>query len=148
MGFEIAVGFPSVYAVSFFAVERNIVSIFHESFLNTAEKLLDYLDDLDQDYLIKAKFKGLRLLLETKQWTRIKANHDWESTEFTHQCGTWSRSRKFVAVRREKEIDGKDTDTLFEIKEYDYFCFILTMSNKFLFFIFFINKIKKRNWFI
>ena len=41
-----------------------------------AEKLLDYLDDRDQDYLIKAKFKGLRLLLETKQWTRIKANHD------------------------------------------------------------------------
>ena len=69
-----------------------------------AEKLLDYLDDRDQDYLIKAKFKGLRLLLETKQWTRIKANHDWESTEFTHQCGTWSSSRKFVAVRREKEI--------------------------------------------
>ena len=65
-------------------------------------------------------------MLETKQWTRIKANHDWESTEFTHQCGTWSRSRKFVAVRREKEIDGKDADTLFEIKEYDYFCYVLT----------------------
>ena len=91
-----------------------------------AEKLLDYLDDRDQDYLIKAKFKGLRLLLETKQWTRIKANHDWESTEFTHQCGTWSRSRKFVAVRREKEIDAKDADTLFEMKEYDYFCYVLT----------------------
>ena len=65
-------------------------------------------------------------MLETKQWTRIKANHDWESTEFTHQCGTWSRSRKFVAVRREKEIDAKDADTLFEIKEYDYFCYVLT----------------------
>ena len=35
MGFKIAVGFPSVYAVSFFAVERNVLSIFHESFLNT-----------------------------------------------------------------------------------------------------------------
>jgi len=91
-----------------------------------AEKLLDYLDDRDQDYLIKAKFKGLRLLLETKQWTRIKANHDWESTEFTHQCGTWSRARKFVAVRREKEIDAKDAETLFEMKEYDYFCYVLT----------------------
>ena len=48
------------------------------------EKLLDYLDDLDQDYLIKAKFKGLRLLLETKQWAIIRANHDWESPDFTH----------------------------------------------------------------
>jgi len=91
-----------------------------------AEKLLDYLDDRDQDYLIKLKFKDLRLLLETKQWTRIKANHDWESTEFTHQCRTYSRSRKFVAVRREKGIDAKDADTLFEMKEYDYFCYVLT----------------------
>ena len=46
--------------------------------------------------------------------------------EFTHQCGTGSRSRKFVAVRRENEIDGKDPDTLFEIKEYDYFYYVLT----------------------
>ena len=34
--------------------------------------------------------------------------------------------RKFVAVRRDNEIDAKDTDTLFEIKEYDYFCYVLT----------------------
>jgi len=46
--------------------------------------------------------------------------------EFTHQCGTWSRSRKFVAVRRENEIDAKDAGTLYEIKEYDYFCYVLT----------------------
>ena len=46
--------------------------------------------------------------------------------EFTHQCGTWSRSRKFVAVRRENGIDAKDAGTLFEIKEYDYFCYVLT----------------------
>jgi hypothetical protein len=91
-----------------------------------AEKLLDYLDDRDQGYLIKAKFKGMRSLLETKQWTKIKGNHDWESTEFTHQCETWSRSRKFVAVRRGKEIDVKGTETLFEMKEYDFFCYVLT----------------------
>ena len=91
-----------------------------------AEKLLDYLDDRDQGYLIKAKFKGLKSLLETKQWTKTKGNRDWESTEFTHQCGTWSRARKFAAVRREKEIDAKGADTLFELKEYDYFCYVLT----------------------
>ena len=89
-------------------------------------KLLDFLDDRDQDYLIKVKFKGMKSLLETEQWMRIKGNHDWESTEFTHQCGIWSRSRKFVAVRQEKEIDAKDADTLFEMKEYDYFCYVLT----------------------
>ena len=46
--------------------------------------------------------------------------------EFTHQCGTWSRSRKFVTVRRGNGIDAKDAGTLFEIKEYDYFCYVLT----------------------
>jgi len=29
-------------------------------------------------------------------------------------------------VRQEKEIDAKDADTLFEMKEYDYFCYVLT----------------------
>ena len=53
-------------------------------------ELLEFLDDRDQDYLIKAKFKGMKSLLETKQWMRIKGNHDWVSTEFTHQYGTWS----------------------------------------------------------
>jgi len=37
----------------------------------------------------------------------------------------WSRSRKFVAVRWENVIDGKDADTLFEMERYDYFCYIL-----------------------
>ncbi len=89
-------------------------------------KLLEFLDDRDHDYLIKGKFKGMKSLLKTKQWMRIIGNHDWGSTEFTLQYGTWSRSRKFVAVRQEKEIDAKDADTLFEMKEYDYFCYVLT----------------------
>ena len=29
-------------------------------------------------------------------------------------------------MRQEKEIDAKDADTLFEMKEYDYFCYVLT----------------------
>jgi len=28
-------------------------------------------------------------------------------------------------VRREKKIDAKDADALFEMREYDYFCFVL-----------------------
>ena len=89
-------------------------------------ELLEFLDDRDQYYLISGKFKGMKPLLETKQWIKIKGIHDWGSTEFTHQNGTWSRSRNFVAVRQEKEIDAKDADTLFEIKEYDHFCYVLT----------------------
>ena len=41
-------------------------------------------------------------------------------------AGTWSRSRKFVAVRREKEIGVKGVETLFEMKEYDFFFYVLT----------------------
>ena len=31
-----------------------------------------------------------------------------------------------MAVRQEKEIGAKDADTLFEMKEHDYFCYVLT----------------------
>ena len=53
-------------------------------------ELLDFLDERGQDYLIKAKLKGMKSLLETKQWTKVKGKYGWESTEFAHQCRTWS----------------------------------------------------------
>ena len=70
--------------------------------------LIDFLDDLDHDYLNKAKFKGMKSLLETKQWTKIKEKHDWYITKFTHQCMTWSLPRKFVVVRKDKETNPND----------------------------------------
>jgi len=36
-------------------------------------------------------------------------------------------------VRREKGIDAKDADTLFEMKEYDYFCYVLTDEKRMLY---------------
>ena len=56
----------------------------------------------------------------------MKGQSAWEGCEFSHQCETWGASRKFMAVRREKEKELKGMATLFEMKEYDYFCYVLT----------------------
>ena len=34
--------------------------------------------------------------------------------------------QKLYCLALEKEIDSKDIDTLFEIKDYDYICYVLT----------------------
>ena len=88
--------------------------------------LLDFLDERGHGYLIKVKLKGLVSLLETQKWQKVKGQPVWEGCEFSHQCETWRTSRKFMAVRREKEEELKGMATLFEIKEYDYFCYVLT----------------------
>ena len=79
--------------------------------------LLDFLDERGHGYLIKVKLKGLVSLLETQKWQKVKGQPVWEGCEFSHQCETWRRSRKFMAVRREKEEELKGMATLFEIKE-------------------------------
>ena len=88
--------------------------------------LPDFLDERGHGYLIKVKLKGLVSLLETQKWQKVKGQPGWEGCEFSHQCETWSTSRKFMAVRREKEEELKGMATLFEMKEYDYFCYVLT----------------------
>ena len=61
--------------------------------------LLDFLDEGGHGYLIKVKLKGLVSLLETQKWQKVKGQPAWEGCEFSHQCETWRRSRKFMAVR-------------------------------------------------
>ena len=88
--------------------------------------LLDFLDERGHGYLIKVKLKGLVALLETQNWQPVQGQPGWEGCEFSHQCATWRTSRKFMAVRREKEEQLKATATLFEMKECDYFCYVVT----------------------
>jgi len=83
--------------------------------------LLDWLDPRGYGYLIKVKLKGLVGLLEEKQWSPVAGHADWEQTQFTHRCGTWSQARNFVAVRR-----AKDEDSRLDIRTYDYFCYVTT----------------------
>jgi len=88
--------------------------------------LLDLLDQGGHGYLIKVKLKGLKKLLSTQQWEPVPGHSGWEQCTFFHQCTTWSTARLFVAVRQEKPADTKKPATLFEIKEYDYFCYVVT----------------------
>ena len=87
--------------------------------------LLDWLDSRGDGYLIKVKLKGLVGLLETKSWVPVAGHCDWEETTFTHRCGTWTRARTFVAVRRLKDEDSRQ-GKLLDMRAYDYFCYVTT----------------------
>jgi len=88
-------------------------------------ELLDWLDARGDGYLIKVKLKGLVGLLEGKQWSPVAGHAHWEQAQFTHRCGTWSKTRTFVAVRRAKTEDDRQ-GKLLDIKAYDYFCYVTT----------------------
>lgn len=88
--------------------------------------LLDLLDLGGHGYLIKVKLKGLYSLLSGQKWTKISGQSGWEQCSFWYKCGSWETSRRFVAVRREKPKNPKTPATLFEITEYDYFCYVIS----------------------
>ncbi len=88
--------------------------------------LLDFLEQRGHGYLIKVKIKGLKKLLFSQQWEPVPGEFGWEQTKFLYQCSTWSRPRLFVAVRQEKPAEPQKLGSLFEIKEYDYFCYVVT----------------------
>src|SRR6056300_592494 len=88
----------------------------------------DFLDECDAQndgYLIKVKLKNLTSLLVGQTWTKIDGQAGWEQASFEYQCGTWGKSRPFLAVRRKKK-STPTADTLLEIPEYDYFCYVTT----------------------
>ena len=84
--------------------------------------MLDYLESVSAGYLIKVKLKGLVGLLEGQKWESAGGSEGWEQADFMHQCGTWNRARRFVAVRKLIKIERK----LFDIPVYEYFCYVTT----------------------
>ena len=88
--------------------------------------LLDLLDQGGHRYLIKVKLKGLARLLGGQDWESVPGHPGWEQCSFFHQCTNWTAARLFVAVRKEKPADPKKPETLFELKEYDYFCYVVS----------------------
>ena len=91
-------------------------------------KLLDVLEAQQCYYTIKVAMRGLTTLLEAQSWRGVNKHPGWEATVFQHRCGGWSRSRRFVAVRRRKET--VNTEGLFPVTEvtYEYFCYVTTLS--------------------
>jgi hypothetical protein len=84
--------------------------------------ILDYLESANAGFLIKVKLKNLDRLLSRQQWLQAGKMTGWEETEFHHACGTWSKKRKFAAVRRQIGV----TDDMFKTPIYDYFCYVTT----------------------
>jgi hypothetical protein len=88
--------------------------------------LLDLLDVRGHGYLIKVKLKHLIELLSGQKWGAIPGRPGWEQCEFWHQCGSWKQARRFTSVRQECEPDPKAAPTLFELKHYNYFCYVVS----------------------
>jgi hypothetical protein len=90
--------------------------------------LLYLLEKYGHGYLIKVTLKGLKKLLIAQQWTPVPGQPRWEQSTFVHQCTNWSTSRLFMAVRLEKPADPDAPPTLFKMKDYDYFCYVISQT--------------------
>lgn len=90
-------------------------------------ELMDWLEQGGYGYLIKVKLKGLNALLDKQTWQAVSNCPGWEQCEFTHACGKWSRSRRFIAVRRLAKVkkEGPQQSLIIE-PVYDYFCYVTT----------------------
>jgi hypothetical protein len=84
--------------------------------------LLDHLESVEAGYLIKVKLKNLDQLLAKQNWVISTKHQGWEETTFSHQCGTWSKARPFVAVRYQTGV----ADDMYKTPIYDSFCYVST----------------------
>ena len=90
-------------------------------------ELLEWLDAHRHGYLIKVKLKGLNALLASQCWRAVAHCPGWEQCEFRYRCGSWSRERRFVAVRRRKDPPSQPVqNSLFDEPDYEYFCYVTT----------------------
>jgi len=87
---------------------------------------LDVIEEHQDDYLIKASFKGLTRLLMAQSWRPVRRQPGWECTEFTYACHGWKRARRFVAVRRlvQEDTEGR----LFPHPQYEFFCYVTSLD--------------------
>ncbi len=103
--------------------------------------LFDWLDERGDGYLVKAKlYQNLKACLLRQSWTPVKGHSGWEQCEFEYQCDTWTKTRRFVAVRRAVDSAPPHTPKLFlqawlpglelplSEQEYEIFCYVTTES--------------------
>ncbi len=93
------------------------------------DKVLSVLENQKRKigYIIKVKLKNLESLLKSQDWEEIIGLDGWEMCEFEYRAAGWSKSRRFVAVRKFKKMGG--LDTLFPYKEYSYFCYVTNIED-------------------
>jgi len=91
--------------------------------------LLNFLEEMKSQYLIKVKLKNLSPLLMQQSWCKVKNKPGIETTEFMHRCYGWKKARKFVAIRVLVDSgDTKDQMTLFPMPEYEFFCYVTNLD--------------------
>ena len=95
-------------------------------------QLLNTLNDLGWDYLIKVKLKNLTNLLQKQEWTPVKGSAGTEICEFEYTTKSWNGiSRKLKAIRTVKEyveLDFMGTKQLVPI--YQYSCYVSNLTEK------------------
>jgi len=77
-------------------------------------------------YLIKVRMRNLKDLLRTQHWDTIPGMPNWQMCEFYYQANSWDRKRRFVAMRKFKGM--LETDSLFPVRDYSYFCYVTNIK--------------------
>jgi hypothetical protein len=105
--------------------------------------LFDWLDERGDGYLVKAKlYQNLKTFLLRQSWTPVKGHAGWEQCEFEYTCETWTKKRRFVAVRQARAnrpsqapkpclqawLPGLELPVPELEQEYEVFCSVTTES--------------------
>jgi len=87
--------------------------------------LIDYLEYLAWNYLIKVKLKGLKKLLESQTWEFHPQNPDIAICKFDYRGKGWKKSRQLVGIRTRTdwiEVEFMGEMQLFPKYEYACYC--------------------------
>ncbi len=88
-------------------------------------KLLDYLEKMGWDYLIKVKLKGLQQLLDKQVWLPVTSKSGASVCDFEYKAKEWGKTRTFRAIRTVKEyreVEYLGTKQLVPV--YVYACYV------------------------
>jgi hypothetical protein len=91
--------------------------------------LLDFLEELGWDYLIKVKLKNLKELLQKQKWQILPTHPDFEVCEFAYQGKDWQKARILKAVRWIDKYEKKEYFGHLEwIPIYSYACYMTSLQ--------------------
>ncbi len=95
-------------------------------------KLLDTLEVLGWDYLIKVKLKNLSNMLEKQKYTKVLNNQDVAICEFDYTTKAWNgKVRKLKAIRTVKEyVEVEYLGKKQIVPIYQYACYVSSYSKK------------------
>jgi hypothetical protein len=86
-------------------------------------KLMDWMDANQNQYLIKAKLKGLKALLQSLEWVPVTGQPDCECSLHWYRAGEWEYQRLLQIVRIKKHSRTEALSSETEDEVYAYFCY-------------------------